>query len=460
MKSLIFFLFVLPIFARVEYIEILNDDREQLFLNSFVFIDGGTIDFNLQYLKLFGGSTNKQNQSAILPIGFLIKKINSFPSRSTTEHQIECSKLGGAELGENEYLIENSLKRWKEGFQQHIDIKKKGLYGIFFRACLEKEYVSFELKMALKNGNNYLSVGEIKLPSIYLFYSICYSGFVLIWFLFLKFKKKNAKSTRLHSLLSILLIAKLLAMSSRSFEYYSIKNTGVPKGWNIPSYIFSFCRGVLFFATILFFGSGYSSIKSYMSPREKKLLMLVLPVQAMTNIAMIVIEEASPATKDYFTLWDLLKCFDIVCFCLVLFPIAWTINELKAGVNLDNTKTRTIEKFRIFRLFYTITVIYIYITRIVVVIFTRFLTYHFLWVSIFIQELSSLIFIAFVAIQFRPYPNNTYVNVYQKDDSESDEMELQIMTFPKYKKDTDLIKRDIRKKHEGEITEDYENVDY
>ncbi|KAJ3439980.1 hypothetical protein M0812_16025 [Anaeramoeba flamelloides] len=460
MKYLIFLLLVLPIFARVEYVEILNDERKQFFLTSFVFQDGGTIDLNLQYLKLFGGSTNKQSQSPSIPIGFLIQKINSFPSRSTTEHKIECSKLDSAELEEDEYLIENSLKRWKEGFQKRVDIKKKGLYGIFFRTCLEKENVSFKLKMVLKNGKNYLSVGEIKLPSIYLFYSICYSGFVLIWFLFLKFKKKNAKCTRLHNLLSILLIAKLLAISSRTFEYYSIKNTGVPKGWNIPSYIFSFCRGVLFFATILFFGSGYSLIKSHMSSKEKKLLMIVLPVQAMTNIAMIVIEEASPATKDYFTLWDLLKCFDIFCLCLVLFPIVWTVNELKRGVNLDHSNTRTIEMFRIFRLFYTITVVYIYITRIVVVIFTRFLTYHFFWVSVFIQELSSLVFIAFVAIQFRPYPNNTYVNVYQKDDSESDEMELQIITFPKYKKDTDLIKRDIRKKYGEEITEDFENVDY
>ncbi|KAJ6237872.1 hypothetical protein M0813_26450 [Anaeramoeba flamelloides] len=422
MKYLIFLLLVLPIFARVEYVEILNDERKQFFLTSFVFQDGGTIDLNLQYLKLFGGSTNKQSQSPSIPIGFLIQKINSFPSRSTTEHKIECSKLDSAELEEDEYLIENSLKSWKEGFQKRVDIKKKGLYGIFFRTCLEKENVSFKLKMVLKNGKNYLSVGEIKLPSIYLFYSICYSG--------------------------------------RTFEYYSIKNTGVPKGWNIPSYIFSFCRGVLFFATILFFGSGYSLIKSHISSKEKKLLMIVLPVQAMTNIAMIVIEEASPATKDYFTLWDLLKCFDIFCLCLVLFPIVWTVNELKRSVNLDHSNTRTIEMFRIFRLFYTITVVYIYITRIVVVIFTRFLTYHFFWVSVFIQELSSLVFIAFVAIQFRPYPNNTYVNVYQKDDSESDEMELQIITFPKYKKDTDLIKRDIRKKYGEEITEDFENVDY
>lgn len=56
-------------------------------------------------------------------------------------------------------------------------------------------------------------------------------------------------------------------------------------------------------------------------------------MQVFANIAIIVMDEESPAERDWFTWWDVFRLVDIICCCAILFPIVWSIKNLREGVS-------------------------------------------------------------------------------------------------------------------------------
>lgn len=52
------------------------------------------------------------------------------------------------------------------------------------------------------------------------------------------------------------------------------------------------------------------------------------------EVAIVVLDENTPASRAWFTWRDILHLVDIVCCCAILFPIVWSIKHLReaAGV--------------------------------------------------------------------------------------------------------------------------------
>uniref|UniRef100_A0A5K1FC86 GOST seven transmembrane domain-containing protein n=1 Tax=Nymphaea colorata TaxID=210225 RepID=A0A5K1FC86_9MAGN len=79
---------------------------------------------------------------------------------------------------------------------------------------------------------------------------------------------------------------------------------------------------------IVLIGTYWSFLKPYLQDREKKVLMIVIPLQVVANIAHIVLDETGPFTQDWIT-WKLVFLLvDVICCCAVLFPIIWSIKNL------------------------------------------------------------------------------------------------------------------------------------
>jgi hypothetical protein len=57
---------------------------------------------------------------------------------------------------------------------------------------------------------------------------------------------------------------------------------------------------------IALIGTGWSFIKPFLSDKDKKIFLVVIPLQILDNIAMIVIEESAPGSQKWFT-WVLFK---------------------------------------------------------------------------------------------------------------------------------------------------------
>ena len=61
----------------------------------------------------------------------------------------------------------------------------------------------------------------------------------------------------------------------------------------------------------------------FLADREKKILMVVIPLQVVAEVAIIVLDEHTPAAYSWFTWMNILHLVDIVCCCAILFPIVW-----------------------------------------------------------------------------------------------------------------------------------------
>lgn len=59
---------------------------------------------------------------------------------------------------------------------------------------------------------------------------------------------------------------------------------GHPDGWNIAYYIFTFMRGILFFTVVVLVGTGWSYMKPLLAEKEKRILMIVIPLQVFAEV--------------------------------------------------------------------------------------------------------------------------------------------------------------------------------
>lgn len=71
--------------------------------------------------------------------------------------------------------------------------------------------------------------------------------------------------------------------------------------------------------------------------------MAILPggcVQVLVDVAIVVIDEFTPAAPSWFTWRDVMHFLDIICCCAVLFPIAWRIRYLHEASATDGKAER------------------------------------------------------------------------------------------------------------------------
>ena len=61
-------------------------------------------------------------------------------------------------------------------------------------------------------------------------------------------------------------------------------HAGHPDGWNIAYYIFTFMRGILFFTVVVLVGTGWSYMKPLLAEKEKRILMIVIPLQVLAEV--------------------------------------------------------------------------------------------------------------------------------------------------------------------------------
>ncbi len=121
----------------------------------------------------------------------------------------------------------------------------------------------------------------------------------------------------------------------------------------------------------------YSYFKPFLSGNEKSLLMVIIPMQVLANIAIIIMDEDSPADRDWFTWRDIFHLLDIICCCAVLFPIVWSIRRLREAATVDGKAARNMQKLALFKQFYIMVVAYVYFTRIIVYLLQATLPYQY-----------------------------------------------------------------------------------
>lgn len=248
------------------------------------------------------------------------------------------------------------------------------------------------------------------------FISLCWAILFSVWVYQLLTHRENVK--KIHYMMTLVVICKFLSIFFEAIKFHMMKVDGDAHGWNIAYYIFTFFKGITMFTTILLIGTGWSLFKPFLTEKDKRIVAVVIPLQILTNIAMIYVEEHVRGSQGWLTWRDLLHLMDIACCCAILFPIVWSIKHLRDAASTDGKAGRNLERLRLFRQFYIMVVSYIYFTRIVVFLLGATLPFGYSWIGTFIYECASLAFFTLTGYRFQPVDNNPYLQVADSDDED------------------------------------------
>ncbi|XP_057520490.1 protein CANDIDATE G-PROTEIN COUPLED RECEPTOR 7 [Amaranthus tricolor] len=416
----IFLLLLVTLFslttAEIRYTKIKSDTRPIIPIDEFGFTHTGRLELNVSSVNL-----STRNNLDLSKVGFFLC------TRDSWLHVLEQLEDGDISCALDSNIVKkvytfNSLPANQNSFETRFVETDSDQYTLVFANCYGGTLqVSMKIHSAMYNldgksrTKDYLSAGRTILPKIYFFFSVIYFGLATLWIYVLY--KKRLTVFRIHFFMLAVVIMKALNLLCEAEDKSYIKRTGSAHGWDVLFYIFSFLKGIILFTLIVLIGTGWSFLKPYLQDREKKVLMIVIPLQVIANIAQVVIDETSPFNQDWVTWKQIFLLVDVICCCAVLFPIVWSIKNLREAARTDGKAAVNLMKLTLFRHYYIVVICYIYFTRVIVYALETITSYRYLWTSVVASELATLGFYVFTGYKFKPEAHNPYFAI---DDEEEE----------------------------------------
>lgn len=333
---------------------------------------------------------------------------------------------GGKRAEEGVFTVGYTANNQSYSFHFRIQVPSSdvGQYTLYFYRCpghetayhaLKPDY-NFVAKIIAKNGLSYLSAGEKPLTFIYTAVGLIYFGMAWVWLKVMLHYSENL--FKIHFLMGALVFSKFLSCILHAVDYYFIGNHGTPEeAWVVLWYILHLVRGMLLFISLALIGMGFAFVKHVLSSNEKLVLMTVVPLQILANVAYIIIDSSEEAELNYGTWKKILIFVDLLCCGAIIFPIMWSIRHLQqATERSDNKTTLVLSQLKLFRHFYILVVVYIYITRIALKFMEVVLPFQYTWCTASMDELATIVFFMMIGWKFRPYVSNPYYKIIDEDD--------------------------------------------
>ncbi|NXR37508.1 GP107 protein, partial [Zosterops hypoxanthus] len=322
--------------------------------------------------------------------------------------------------------------------------KQEGLYSLYFHKCgkegpANQLLFSLDVNITEKNPESYLSAGEIPLPKLYISMAIFFFLSGTVWIHILR--KRRNDVFKIHWLMAALPFTKSLSLVFHAIDYHYISSQGFPiEGWAVVYYITHLLKGALLFITIALIGTGWAFIKHILSDKDKKIFMIVIPLQVLANVAYIIIESTEEGTTEYGLWKEILFLVDLLCCGAILFPVVWSIRHLQEASATDgkgkyflmdlcvlSIAAINLAKLKLFRHYYVMIVCYIYFTRIIAILIKIAVPFQWKWLYQLLDEMATLVFFVLTGYKFRPASDNPYLQLSQ-DDEDDLEMEAVVTT--------------------------------
>lgn len=312
-------------------------------------------------------------------------------------------------------------------FHMVVGLLAEGLYSLKFHYCQNrspghKVSYSFSVEVTEKNPGGYLSAAEIPLSRLYIGMAGVFFTAAMVWVYTLM--KHRYSVFKIHWLMAALAFTKSTSLVFHSINYHFINTEGHPiEGWAVMYYITHLLKGALLFITLALIGTGWAFVKYILSDKEKKIFMIVIPLQVLANVAYIIIESTEEGSSEYYLWKEILFLVDLICCGAILFPVVWSIRHLQEASSTDGKAAMNLEKLKLFRHYYVMIVCYIYFTRIIAILLKVTMPFQWQWCYEFLVEVSTLIFFVLTGYKFRPASNNPYLQLPQdEEDVEMDEV--------------------------------------
>ncbi|KGL82231.1 Protein GPR107, partial [Tinamus guttatus] len=325
-------------------------------------------------------------------------------------------------------------------FQFYFNVSsdnQEGLYSLYFHKCIgsdlqtnDQQLFSLDVKITEKNPESYLSAGEIPLPKLYISMAFFFFLSGAVWIHILR--KRRNDVFKIHWLMAALPFTKSLSLVFHAIDYHYISSQGFPiEGWAVVYYITHLLKGALLFITIALIGTGWAFIKHILSDKDKKIFMIVIPLQVLANVAYIIIESTEEGTTEYGLWKEILFLVDLLCCGAILFPVVWSIRHLQEASATDGKGKEkaaiNLAKLKLFRHYYVMIVCYIYFTRIIAILIKIAVPFQWKWLYQLLDEMATLVFFVLTGYKFRPASDNPYLQLSQ-DDEDDLEMEAVVTT--------------------------------
>ena len=335
------------------------------------------------YTKYFNGL---QSNSTACAFDYFLDH-NDDEDEETNDDLSMFAEVGDIASAEHGILLMMTprVTKWKP---QHpsIDytfaVQEAGLYFLTYQICinlpnnnnkdaeraaalslLSKHDVrsSFELDFHFLNVDpitgqfSYLTVGEMRLPFLFFFYSVSYLVCFICWIMNMRNIAQGGSGLLdagrtatqqqqqqqlqqrpviypIHKLMAALLAFKFLSVFFESLRYHAIRITGHSELWSVAYYTISFVKGIFLFTVILLIGTGWSFVKPFLNVNEKRIIFSILVLQVINNLAIAVLSQET-AGEQSFDRWNaILHLVDIICCCAVLLPIVWQVQALEKSL--------------------------------------------------------------------------------------------------------------------------------
>ncbi|XP_063546592.1 protein GPR107 [Cydia strobilella] len=316
----------------------------------------------------------------------------------------------------------NGFDYYNTSFAMYVaSVREEGLYNLYFHNCPKTDKgvtpaMNFVIEIYESNDGNFLSAGEMPLPALYSTMSLIFLLSAGFWTFILKSSKHPVY--RIHILMCVLAYLKALSLAFHGINYYFIRTRGEHvTAWAILYYITHLLKGAVLFVTIVLVGTGWNFIKHILADRDKKLFMIVIPLQVVANVAEIIIAESEEGAAEHNAWSDTFILVDLLCCGAILFPVVWSIRHLQDASSTDGKAAINLRKLKLFRHFYIMVVCYIYFTRFIVYLLKITVPFQYSWIDEMSRELATFVFFVMTGYKFRPAAANPYFTPNTTDDA-------------------------------------------
>ncbi|XP_065296276.1 protein GPR107 isoform X2 [Dermacentor albipictus] len=351
------------------------------------------------------------------------KKVSTAPP----SQQTAVSRCASANLPVHKDIVDGVATY---SFQFGVSIDKdahEGLYSLYFHNCLVgslgflNNSANLSVSISEQNDGSFLSAGEIPLPQVYFLMAVVFFAVGCYWIYLLRQRRQEAY--KIHFLMGLLVFVKSCSLLLHGINYHFISKDGSPiEAWAVLFYITHLLKGALLFITIVLIGTGWAFIKHILSDKDKKIFMIVIPLQLLANVAQIIMEESEEGESQHTTWREVFILVDLLCCGAILFPVVWSIRHLQEASQTDGKAAINLEKLKLFRHFYVMIVCYIYFTRIIVFLLKITVPFRYEWLDELFREGATLIFFVLTGYKFRPTQSNPYFRLSQDDEEEMEEV--------------------------------------
>uniref|UniRef100_A0A5S6QXR1 Lung seven transmembrane receptor n=1 Tax=Trichuris muris TaxID=70415 RepID=A0A5S6QXR1_TRIMR len=454
--------------ARIMKLVLENDARRFVEISKFGYLVGGTLDVGLnnfscssmefrspeervglvlsqdetvlEYEKSNAGSCFFDAPRSVLDSARALFLLMDFQKQQLEVRNLSFPSIDLAEIsgGVSRFAINGSKPagasfldfvgqkgRFQVKFQ--VVFHEEGYYVLTYHECKQTAFfhygissfsgTSFQISVVEKNPSSYLSQGEMPVASIYMVFSAIFFALFCIWAFILLSKKENVY--KIHILMAVLVLLKSMSVMLHGLNLHFIGVHGQQlEAWAVMYYILHLIKGSLLFGTIVLIGTGWTLFKNFLVERDRKLLVIVIPIQVLDNFALIVFTETEIGQQRYEWSKRLFIFFDLICCAAVIIPILWSIKHLEQASQTDGKAVFNLQKLRLFQQFYIVIICYIYITRIVKYLIQFTIPFKYMWITTVIEELGTALLFLWTGAKFKPAPNNPYLRLSQSDEEE------------------------------------------